>query len=104
MSQDVLRSMGMKKPPAELVSVIAADYVEDFGQKMFEELSPRTLVRYLERYEKDGVKRKRMLDLSREDVVTRPDAQVFFEVNVKLLRALHGEEAVKRLQEEQLGE
>jgi hypothetical protein len=41
---DFLRSFGMRQPPAELVSVIAADYVEEFGQKFFEELSPRTLV------------------------------------------------------------
>jgi hypothetical protein len=66
MVHDFLRAMGMKKPMPELVSVISADYVEEFGQKMFEELSPRTLVRYLERYEKNAEKRKRTLEMAHE--------------------------------------
>ncbi len=104
MIYDYLVSLGMRKPPSELVSVMAADYIEEFGQKMFEELSPRTLVRYLDRYNNDTTKRKRMLDLSHEEVVSRPDSQMFFEVNVKLLRDLYGEEAIEELKKEQLGE
>lgn len=92
MIADFLKSMGMRNPTTELVSVIAADYVENFGQKIFEELSPRTLVRYLEVYERDARKRKAMLDLSREDVITTPDAQTFYEVNTKLVKSLYGED------------
>ncbi len=103
MVHDFLVSLGMKTPPTELVSVIAADYVEEFGQKMFEELSPRTLVRYLDKYNRDMKKRKRMLDMSREEVITRPDSQMFFDVNVKLMRALYGEDAINEIRNRQLG-
>ncbi|HBC86587.1 MAG TPA: hypothetical protein DCZ94_06505 [Lentisphaeria bacterium] len=88
MVHDFLMSMGMKTPRKELVSVIAADYVEDFGQHVFEELSPRTLVRYLERYHNDPVKRKKALDLSKQDVITAPDAMCFYEANQKVLQRL----------------
>jgi hypothetical protein len=85
---DYLQSLGMRQPPSSLVSVIAADYVEEYGQKLFEELSPRTLVRYLDRYNCDQKKRQRMLDLSREEVTSRPDAQCFYEANQKVLERL----------------
>jgi hypothetical protein len=88
MVTDFLAQMGMTHPPAALASVIAADYVEQFAQHAFEELSPRTLVRYLERYNQDMEKRKRMLDLSRGEVITRPDAQIFFETNQKVKERL----------------
>ncbi len=88
MVQDFLMSMGMKSPRNELISGIAADYVEEFGQHVFEELSPRTLVRYLERYHNDPVKRKKALDLSRQDVITAPDAMCFYEANQKIIQRL----------------
>ena len=81
MVEDFLRFMGMRNPPPALASVIAADYVEEYGQHVFEELSPRTLARYLERYNEDARKRKRMLDLSREEIIAVPDAQAFYDAN-----------------------
>jgi len=63
MVSDFLKHMGMKKPPEPLIAIISADYVEAFGQNAFEELSPRTLVRYLEQYDNDAAKRKKMLQL-----------------------------------------
>lgn len=81
MVEDFLIEMGMHTPPAALVSVIAADYVEDFGQKKFEELSPRTLVRYLDRYHKDPKKRLKMLQMSQEEMIAKPDSQSFYEAN-----------------------
>jgi len=88
MVHDFLMSMGMKAPNKELVSVIAADYVEDFGQHVFEELSPRTLVRYLERYHNDPVKRKKALNMARQDVTSSPDAMCFYEANQKVIQRL----------------
>ncbi|NOY75311.1 MAG: hypothetical protein GXP32_05925 [Kiritimatiellaeota bacterium] len=85
---DFLHHMGMSHPPSSLVSVIAADYVEQFAQHAFEELSPRTLVRYLERYNQDMKKRTKMLELSRGEVITKPDAQIFFETNQKVKERL----------------
>jgi len=102
MVHDFLISLGMKQPPQELVSVISADYVEEFGQKLFEELSPRTLVRYLDRYQSDASKRVRMLDLSKGDVISRPDSQVFFETNVKLMKSLYGDDALDEFRKRQL--
>ena len=81
-------AMGMKAPSKELVSIIASDYVEEFGQHIFEELSPRTLVRYLERYLNDSVKRKKVLEQSRQDVITSPDAMCFYEANQKVIQRL----------------
>ena len=81
MVEDFLLAMGMQHPPSSLISVIAADYVEEFGQKKFEELSPRTLVRYLDRYHNDSAKRLKMLNLSREELITKPDSQSFFDAN-----------------------
>lgn len=81
MVEDFLIEMGMKQPPPSLVSVIAADYVEEFGQKKFGELSPRTLVRYLDLYHKDAKKRMKMLEMSREEMIAKPDSQCFYETN-----------------------
>lgn len=97
MVADFLLSLGMKSPRPELASVIAADYVEEFGQKVFEELSPRTLVRYLGRYMGDASRRKRMLDVSKGDLIPKPDSQVFFDVNAKLIKSLYGEDALNEL-------
>ena len=88
MVEDFLISMGMRHPPASLISVIAADYVEDFGQKKFDELSPRTMVRYLDSYDEDAAKRKKMLDLSREEMIAKPDSQSFYEANKKVTERL----------------
>ena len=102
MVHDFLCAMGMAHPPAELVAVVASEYVSEFGQKKFEELSPRTLVRYFERYRTSPEKRRRSLELSREELVPQPDAQVFFEFNVKIVRNLYGEEGVEELKRQQM--
>jgi hypothetical protein len=98
MVADFLAQSGVKKPGPALVSVIAADYVEEFGQKKFDELSPRSLTRYLERYDSDMRLRKRMLDLSKSEVITKPDSQIFFETNARLLRAVYGAGAESEIQ------
>jgi predicted AAA+ superfamily ATPase len=102
MVMDFLVSVGMKHCRNELVSVIAADYCEEFGQKKFAELSPRTLIRYLERYKTSPGKRKQMLDFSKKEIITRPDAQIFYDFNVKILRMLYGEEAIEALRQEKI--
>ena len=43
-----------------------------------------------------------MLELSRGEVITRPDSQVFYEMNMKLLRALYGEEAIDEVRKKEL--
>lgn len=103
MIEDFLISCGMHQPSPELISVIAADYVESFGQKFFEELSPRTLVRYLESYRTDGERRKRMLDSARHDVIPRPDPQVFYDENLKLMRAIYGDSILDEIHNRELG-
>ncbi len=103
MIEDFLIASGMRNPAGELISVIAADYVESFGQKMFEELSPRTLVRYLEQYRTDEKRRRRMLDSSRQEVITRPDPQVFYDENLKLMRAIYGDSVLDDLRNRELG-
>ena len=102
MIEDMLRSRGMDQVPPELLSLIAADYVESFGQKLFDELSPRTLARYLELYLADQEKRRLMLELSHGDVITKPDPQAFYAQNLGLLRALYGKEAIDEIREKEL--
>jgi hypothetical protein len=102
MVMDFLVSIGMKHCRNELVSVIAADYCEEFGQKKIAELSPRTLIRYLESYKQSPVKRKQMLDFSKKEIIARPDAQIFYNFNVKILRMLYGEEALEVLRQEKI--
>jgi len=103
MIEDFLQANGIKQPSANLIAVIAADYVEQFGQKMFEELSPRTLVRYLEDFAVDNRKKRWMLDSSRQDVIPHPDPQVFYDENLKLMRAVYGEEIIEKLRNKELG-
>lgn len=103
MIEDFLISCGMRQPAPELISVIAADYVESFGQKFFEELSPRTLVRYLEVYRTDTERRKRMLESARHDVIPRPDPQVFYDENLKLMRAIYGDSIIDEMRNRELG-
>ena len=94
---DLFLSRGMEKISSDLLSVIASDYVEAYGQKEFDELSPRTLARYLEDFLKDQGKRKRLLEFSKGEIITRPDPGLFHEQNVRLIRALYGEEAVEKM-------
>lgn len=101
MIADMFLAKGMNHISQDLLSVIAADYVETFGQKEFDELSPRTLARYLELFLADQLKRKRLLEFSKGELITRPDPQIFHEQNVKLMRALYGEEAVDELRKSQ---
>ena len=102
MVEDFLLDFGMKNVNENLASVIAAGYIEDFGQKKFTELSPRTLIRYLEKFRNDAQLRKKMLEMSRQEMIVRPDAQLFYEFNIKLLRTLYGESYIDALREEKL--
>lgn len=102
MIEDLFLARGMKQVPPQLLMAVAADYVESFGQKVFDELSPRTLARYLELYLADTEKRILILKMSRGEVVTRPDPQAFYAQNLKLLRALYGKEAIDEIREKEL--
>lgn len=102
MIEEFLKTRGLKHRNPNLELVIAADYVEDFGQRKFEELSPRTLIRYLQVYQNDMKKRKRMLDMTRSDVFAKPDPQIFYEFNAKLMRSLYGEGTLDVLRDENL--
>ena len=101
---DYLTDLGMKNPPNNLISIIGADYVEEFGMKNFEDLSPRTLARYLEIYDQSPEKRRRMFDMSKQQLVTRPDPQSFYDENLRLMKTLYGEEGLRRMREHVLGE
>lgn len=102
MIEDFLLDFGLKRPMPQLVSLIGADYTEEFGQKKFTELSPRTLMRYLQIYMQDRNKRRTMVEMSMGEMVTRPDAELFYEFNINLMRDLYGEEYIVRLRNEKL--
>ena len=102
MVEDFLRDFGLKRPPRNLVSLIAADYTEEFGQKKFTELSPRTLMRYLTVYGMDRNKRRTIAEMSLGEVITKPDGELFHEFNIELMRALYGEEYIQKLLKDKL--
>ena len=102
MIEDFLAAFGMKKPPRNIVSLMGAQYTEEFGQKKFTELSPRTLMRHLAVYEADARKRRQVVELASGGMVTRPDAELFYEFNIELMRSLYGDEYIQRLLKERL--
>lgn len=104
MIEDFLRGFGMQRPPVNLISLIGAEYTNEFGQKKFTELSPRTLIRYLGIYERDQNKRRTMIELASGEMITRPDPELFYEFNINLMRTLYGEEYIQRLLKEKLRE
>jgi|GEM_PF-506749 len=103
MIEDYLHGLKMHAPNADLIAVIAADYQEAFGQKIYAELSPRSLVRYLESFDHDLRRRKRLLEMSKGIVITKPDPQMFYDFNVKLIRQFYGEAGLEELRERILG-
>ena len=102
MVEDFLLDFGLKRPPRNLVSLIAADYTEEFGQKKFTELSPRTLMRYLTIYGMNRNKRRTIAEMSLGDVITKPDGELFYEFNIELMRSLYGEEYIQKLLKDKL--
>ena len=102
MIEDFLYDFGLKSLPPNLVSLIGADYTEEFGQKKFSELSPRTLIRYLSLYAQDRNKRRLIAELAMGQMITRPDAELFYSFNINLMRSLYGDEYIARLREEKL--
>jgi len=102
MIEDFLLDFGLKKPPVNLINLIGADYTEEFGQKKFTELSPRTLMRYLKIYLQDQNKRRTMVEMSMGPLVTKPVGELFYEFNIELMRSLYGEEYIQRLLKEKL--
>ncbi len=102
MVEDFLTAFGLKRINHNLVLLIAADYTEEFGQKKFTELSPRSLTRYLEIYQKDRIKRKTIVELSLGQMITRPDAELFYEFNIELMRSLYGDDYIKKLLKQRL--
>ena len=102
MIEDFLLNFGLKSLPPNLVSLIGADYTEEFGQKKFSELSPRTLIRYLSIYAQDRNKRRLIAELAMGQMITRPDAELFYSFNINLMRSLYGDEYIARLREEKL--
>lgn len=102
MVEDYLATFGIRHRNRNLVSQIAASYTEEFGQKKFTELSPRSLIRYLATYENDQTKRRTIVELATGPMVTRPDSQLFYEFNIELMRSLYGEEYIKKLLKERL--
>ena len=104
MIEDFLRGFGMQRPPVNLISLIGAEYTNEFGQKKFTELSPRTLIRYLAIYERDQNKRRTMIELASGEMIPHPDPELFYEFNINLMRTLYGEEYIQRLLKEKLRE
>ncbi len=102
MVEDFFRSNGFRRPNANLISLVAAEYTEEFGQKRYTELSPRTLMRHLELYERDQRRRRDAVQLSCGPVVTKPDSQLFYEFNIRLMRKLYGNEYIENMLKDKL--
>ena len=59
-------------------------------------------MRYLDKFKRDAALRRKMLEQSRQELIVRPDAQLFYEFNIKLLRQLYGQSYIDDLREERL--
>ncbi len=102
MVEDFLKMNGIRHPNPNLISLVAAEYTEEFGQKRYTELSPRTLMRHLALYEHDQRRRRDAIQFSCGPMVTKPDAQLFYEFNIRLMRKLYGNEYIENLLKEKL--
>ncbi len=102
MTEEFLATFGFRKPNRNLILLMAARYTEEFGQKRFTELSPRTFRRYLSTFENNIQRRKDMIQLSCNPVITKPDPQTFYEFNIGLMRKLYGNEYIENLLKERL--
>ena len=103
MIADYLTQHGMRHGNTDrLCSVMAADYLEEFAQRRFDELSPRTLVRYLDIFNRDRSRRIKMVEASRSELITRPDPQMFFEFNLKIMKSLYGQDYLDEMLRERL--
>ena len=61
-------------------------------------------MRYLAQYKIDRNTRKTMLELSHGEVITRPDARLFYDFNVELMRRLYGNEFIENMLKDRLRE
>ena len=51
---------------------------------------------------RDPKKRKKMLEASYQELIMRPDAQLFYEQNIKMMRALYGDGYIEDILREKL--
>ena len=59
-------------------------------------------MRYLDIYRTNITKRKTMMHLSMGDLITKPDASLFYDFNISLMRKLYGNEYIESLLKEKL--
>ncbi|MGE4563260.1 MAG: DUF815 domain-containing protein [Victivallaceae bacterium] len=102
MVEDFLAVNGFRHPNRNLISLIAATYTEEFGQKRYTELSPRTLIRHLAVYENDRRRRRDIVELACGPMVTKPDPELFYEFNIRLMRKLYGKEYIEDMLKDKL--
>ncbi len=102
MVEDFLFCHGFRHPNRNMISLLATRYTEAFGQKEFTELSPRTLIRFLDRYERNPQLRRDAVELSCGQVIPRPDDQLFYEFNIRLMRKLYGKEYIENMLKDRL--
>ncbi len=102
MVEDFLAANGFRHPNRNLISLIAATYTEEFGQKRYTELSPRTLIRHLAIYENDRRRRRDIVELACGPMVTKPDPELFYEFNIRLMRKLYGKEYIEDMLKDKL--
>ncbi len=102
MVEEFLAEHGFRRPNNNLILLIAARYTEEFGQKRYTELSPRTLMRFLLQFEESPQKRRDIVAMSCGQMVTKPDSQLFYDFNIRLMRKMYGEEYIENMLKERL--
>jgi len=94
---DYLRKrMGLEHPSANLISVIAADFTNEYVNGPLLELSPRSLIRYLEMLEASDERRQKLYEESLLELVRQPIDEVFTESNQQVLEGMKREGARRR--------
>lgn len=78
----------MSQPYPDLVSTVAADYASMFSRNLLNDLTPRSLVRYLEMLEGDKEKIRKLIRESLGEVVRIPTEDPFLESNRQIKERL----------------
>ncbi len=88
--EDYLRKqVGMQNPSRRLAGVVAADFVNEYVNGPLPELTPRSLIRYLEMFERDDNRRLALLTESLQPAARMPTVEPFMESNRKLLEEMN---------------
>jgi hypothetical protein len=90
MVEDYLkRNMHIAQPRPDLVNTVVADYTNEYVNGLLDELTPRSLVRYLQMLENGELRRERIYTESATGYVRQPLEELFIAANRRVEEQMH---------------